>query len=347
MTNQIQKAGDKSTNIQAGNITVSVGASVSEVRAIALDVFRANFIELSGNAKDVARKRAEEITEDFLRNLQKQHAPGLAQAQEPDFQHALFTVQKEYARCGDKALRDLLVDLLVDRTKHPSRTILQIVLNESLAVAPKLTTDQLAALSMIFLFKYSIVNGIANQQAFWEHLDRYVSPFAHLLNPKAPCYQHLEYSGCGAVGLGTVALAETLRRNYGGLFSKGFETAQLAAKQLLMPESNPFFTVCLNDGGRRQVAALNEEVIRSEGARLALREDEISKLVSLHNETMMNHAEVEECVVKARAYMRNLFDVWNSSLMNRFTLTSVGIAIGHVNVKKNVGDFTDLSIWIN
>jgi len=155
MNDQSQKAGDNSTNVQARDITVYCGPSLSEVRQVALDVFRANFIELSGTARDIARERAEEITEDFLRKLQEQHAAGLGQAQEPDFQHSLFTVQKEYARCGDKALGDLLVDLLVDRTKHPSRTILQIVLNESLAVAPKLTPDQLAALSVIFLFKYS------------------------------------------------------------------------------------------------------------------------------------------------------------------------------------------------
>jgi hypothetical protein len=122
MSKQTQQAGDKSTNIQADKITISYGVSVSEVREIALDVFRANFIELSGEAKDIAAKRAEEVTETFLKKLQEQHAPGLGQAQEPDFQHALFTVQKEYARCGDKELGDLLVDLLVDRTKHQSRT---------------------------------------------------------------------------------------------------------------------------------------------------------------------------------------------------------------------------------
>jgi hypothetical protein len=197
------------------------------------------------------------------------------------------------------------------------------------------------------LFRYSILQGVANQQAFWEYLDRFVSPFAHLLSSKAPCYQHLEYSGCGTVGLGTVALAEVLRKNYGGLFSKGFETAQLTAKQLSIPDSHPLLTTCLNDISRRQVGALNEEVIQSEGVRLALFADDIPKLISLHKETMMNHAEVEECVVRARAYMRSVFDVWKSSGMSHFTLTSVGIAIGHANVKKNVGEFTDLSIWIN
>ncbi len=347
MADQTQKAGDNSTNIQARSITVHQGVSVAEVRQLALDVFRANFFELAGEAKDIARRRAEEITEDFLKKLQEQHAAGLQQAQEPDFQHALFTAQKEYARCGDKALGDLLVDLLVDRTKQPSRSILQIVLNESLVVAPKLTPDQLAALSLIFLSKYTINHGIRNHQTLWEYLDRHVAPFAPLISPKAACYQHLEYSGCGTVGIGSVDLAEIFRRNYGGLFSKGFASSQREAKQLSIPESHSIFTLCLNDSSRLQVNGLTEDVIRSECARLGISVDDVSKLVALHNETLMTPDEVRQNVTKARDYMQGVFDVWKDSNMSHFTLTSVGISIGHANVKKNLGEFTDLSIWIN
>jgi hypothetical protein len=177
MSDQTQKAGDNSTNIQAGSITVHQGVSVTEVRELALDVFRANFCELAGDARNVARRRAEEITEAFLKQLQQQYADGLRQAHDPDFQYALFTVQKEYARCGDKELGDLLVDLLVDRTKHESRSILQIVLNESLAVAPKLTPEQLSVLSLVFLFRYTTHPAIRGRQGLLSYLDRFVTPF--------------------------------------------------------------------------------------------------------------------------------------------------------------------------
>jgi len=347
MSDQTQKAGDNSTNIQAGSITVHQGPSIAEVRQLALDVFRANFFELAGEAKNIARQRAEEVTEQFLKQLQQQHAEGLKQAQEPDFQHALFTVQKEYARCGDRELGDLLVDLLVDRTKHESRSILQIVLNESLSVAPKLTRDQLAALSLIFLFKYTINYGIRNHQTLWEYLDRYVAPFADVISDKVACYQHLEYSGCGTVGLGTVDLAEVFKRQYDALFSKGFDETQFQSKQLTMPLTHRIFLPCVNDNARRQVNGMNEDVIRSECKRLELSDDDTNKLVSLHNETLMNADEIKSKIIEARRYMGRVFDIWSNSSMSRFTLTSVGIAIGHANVKKNLGEFTDLSIWIN
>jgi hypothetical protein len=347
MTDQTQKAGDNSTNIQASSITVHQGISIDEARRLALDVFRANFFELAGEAKNIARRRAEEVTEDFLKKLQEQHADGLKQAQEPDFQHALFTVQKEYARCGDKALGDLLVDLLVDRTKHPSRSILQIVLNESLVVAPKLTQDQLAALSMIFLFKYTINHGINNHQTLWEYLDRYVSPFADQITEKVACYQHLEYSGCGTVGLMTTNLAEVFRRNYGGLFSNGFVNAQWEAKQLKVPLSHAIFIRCLNDNSRYQVNGINEDAIRAECKNLGISDDDVGKVVALHNEMLMNGDEVQKRICEQRGYMHRVFEKWTGSSMNHFTLTSVGIAIGHANIKKNLGEFADLSIWIN
>lgn len=347
MSDQTQKAGDNSTNIQADSITVHQGLSLTEVRQLALEVFRANFFELAGEAKNIARQRAEEVTENFLKKLQTEHTSGLKQAQEPDFQHALYTVQKEYARCGDKELGDLLVDLLVDRTKQESRSILQIVLNESLAVAPKLTQDQLAALSLIFLFKYTIHQRINDHNTLGQYLDRHVAPFASLITDKAACYQHLEYSGCGTVGIGSVDLASVFSRNYGGLFSKGFEDSKFQSKQCAIPASHAIFLPCLNDATRRQVNGINEDVIRSEGKRLALTENDIGKLVALHNETLMSADEIKKRVIDIRPYMERVFKIWADSNMNHFTLTSVGIAVGHANIKKNVGEFTDLAIWIN
>lgn len=168
-----QKAGDQSTNIQTESIIINQGITYADVREIVLDVFRFNFIQLSQQAMDIAKARAEEITDKFLKQLERQHNEGITNAQDPDFQYALFTVQKEYARTGDENLGDLLVDLLVDRTKHDKRTILQIVLNESLSVAPKLTNDQIAALSIIFLVRHTINNGVNNLLTFNDYLDSY------------------------------------------------------------------------------------------------------------------------------------------------------------------------------
>ena len=188
MSRQSQKGGDGSTNIQAEKLTVVQGLTYPEVRQVAIDVFKSNFYELAGEAKAIAAERAEQVTEDFLNKLQKENPEGFSKAQDPDFQHALFTVQKEYARTGDEDLGDLLVDLLVDRSKQENRNILQIVLNESLSVAPKLTDDQLAALAVAFFCRYTVNPGIGNHQMLAESFDKFIKPFSSKLSKNQACY---------------------------------------------------------------------------------------------------------------------------------------------------------------
>lgn len=346
MKDQNQIAGDNATNIQAGGaVTINQGLSYADARQIALDVFTGNFMQLAGEAADIARRRAEEITEEFLRKLQNQNPNGITQSKEPDFQHALFTIQKEYARCNDMELGNLLVDLLVDRTKHPSRSILQIVLNESLSVAPKLTADQLAALSIVFYFRYTIHNGTGNLYALLSAIDRYAIPFIDKLESKESCYQHLEYSGCGTIGIGKVDLGNIFRTNYSGFFSKGFDEKTFQSNKLEIPITHPIFRPCVNNSENFQTNALNEKAIELEAQKLGIEKD-LKKIINLHNKTLMSSAEIKDLIIEKRPQMEKLFDAWEKTL-GRFTLTSVGIAIGHANIKKAAGEFTDLSIWIN
>ena len=347
--NQEQQAAEGSTAIQAGrDVTITkVGLTYAEVRDIALDVYRANFYELAGIAKETAKVRAEEITEGFLSKLQKEHPDGFEKANDPDFQYALFTVQKEYARSGDKDLGDLLVDLLVDRSKHEQRDILQIVLNESLSTAPKLTENQLAVVAMIFLFKYTQNFGIGNHQKLGEYLDKFVAPFSSKVVKNMACYQHLEFTGCGAIGLGANSLESILGTTYQGQFLNGFDAKEVGDRGVSMGVDPRFFMPCLNDQSKMQVRANSKETLDKNLEEHAVASDDRVKINALFDVGKMNEIEIKEKCVKIRPYMSELFETWSESAMKNFTLTSVGIAIGHANIKRLVGEFANLSIWIN
>jgi hypothetical protein len=230
---QEQLVGTGSAAIQAGrDIQITTGLSYNDVREVALDIFRANFYELAGEAAETAKNRAEQITEKFLSQLQEENPDGFQKAVDPDFQYSLFTVQKEYARNGDKELGHLLVDLLVDRSKQEQRDILSIVLNESLATAPKLTESQLAVLAVIFMLKYTQNHGIGNHEMFGAYLDANVSPFAAKLPTTTASYQHLEFCGCGSVGVLAKTLEDILGTTYQGLFVKGFDRSEIKAREV-------------------------------------------------------------------------------------------------------------------
>lgn len=346
---QQQNVAEGSTAIQAGgNVTITkAGLTYAEVRDVALDVFRANFYELAGVAKDTAKARAEEITEEFLSKLQKEHPGGFEKSNDPDFQYALFTVQKEYARNGDKELGDLLVDLLVDRSKQPQRDILQIVLNESLNTAPKLTERQLAVLAVIFLFKYTQNFGVGNHQLLGQYLDKHVAPFVPKLVKNMASYQHLEFSGCGSIGLGQKKLEAILCTVYQGLFLKGFYRKEIADRQVSIGMDQRFFIPCLNDLSKIQVRANSKELLDKAMEENKIPDDDRPKIQALFDLGKMSESEIKNKCIEIRPYMSELFDVWSDSAMKNFTLTSVGIAIGHANIKRLVGEFADLSIWIN
>ena len=344
---QEQNVAQGSTAIQAGRNVTITGLTYVDVRNVALDVFKANFYELAGVAKEIAKARAEEITEAFLLKLQQENPDGFKKSDDPDFQYALFTVQKEYARNGDKELGDLLVDLLVDRSKQEQRDILQIVLTESLITAPKLTESQLAVLSVKFLFGYTQTLGVENHQMFAEFLDTHVAPFASKLVKNIASYQHLEFSGSGAIGLGERSLESILGINYQRQFQKGFEEKEIIDRSISIGLDQRFFIPCLNDPSKLQVRANSKELLDKALEECAILAEDRAQIHALFDLGKMNDSEIKDKCIEIRPYMSTLFETWSESAMKNFTLTSVGIAIGHANIKRLVGKFANLSIWIN
>jgi hypothetical protein len=346
---QNQQVSDGGAAIQAGgNVTIiNAGVTYEDVRNIALDVFRANFHELSKQAKEVAQTRAEQVTEEFLSKLQKENPSGLGKVNDPDFQYALFTVQKEFARTGDKDLGDLLIDLLVDRSKQEQRDILQIVLNESLETAPKLTDNQLAALAIVFLFKYTQSFNVKNHEALGQYLDQHVAPFASKLLKNMASYQHLEFCGCGSIGIGSISLEAILGTTYQGQFLKGFDSKEISERGVSIGDDPRFFIPCLNDPKLLQVNSNSKEMLEKMFDSYDVSAEDRTKISVLFDFNKMSDAEIKAKCIEIRPFMSDVFDTWSGSQMAHFTLTSVGIAIGHANVKRLVGEFANLSIWIN
>lgn len=344
---QTQKAGDGSTNIQAEKVIISRGVTYSEAREIALAVFKNNFLELQDQAAKIAQERAEDITDKFLKRLQNENPKAISQSKDPDFQCSLFTIQKEYARSGDKDLSDLLVDILVERAKEENRNIKQIVLNESLQVAPKLVSDHLVALSLIFLLRYTVNSGIRDLKALEQYLDKYILPFVSLLTMKPTCYQHLEYTGCGSISSFTTFLSKIFIQSYQGLFSKGFILDALKSRGIDIPIEHQLFTKCLHDPTKYQINFGRIEEIEPNANKTGIHKNQISNILDLVKDNTMPDEEVREYIISVKPYMSELFEVWDKSFMGRISLTSVGIAIAHANIERKFSEKLDLSIWVN
>jgi hypothetical protein len=349
---QTQDATEGSTAIQAGGnvvLNITQGLSATEVRQIVLDVLQVTLAEYKGVALAIAKMRGEEITEKLVEKLLIQNPEGIQQAQTPDFQDSLFFLQKEYAKVGDDELGDLLVNLLVDQTKEEARTLLRNVLNEALRTAPRLTASQIAAISALFII-FNVTNqAVESFEVLGQFLDKHLRPFVGDLEKISQgSISHLEFVGCGTnQPLTQNNLEETFGRMYLGLFQKGISDKQVSDSEISAKGSTLFIT-CINDAEKKQVAALNEQVLREKASQLNLPEDEVVKLLELLKQGAMAHPEIKDKLLSIAPYLQNVFQNWEKSPVKSFYLSVIGRAIAHGNVKRVIGEtFAPLSVWVS
>jgi hypothetical protein len=348
---QNQKQEGSGTAIQAGqSVTINVvnqGLQPDQVRQMLVDVMRANLLDYRGRAQQTAVQRGERITDAFLHKLNGENPDGLRQAETPDFQDALFTVQKEYAKAGDEDLGDLLVDLLVDRTKQEDRNVLQLVLNEALHTAPKLTKGQMATLSIVFLMRYTAANNLEDLQAFANYYKRLLGSLVADAATNQSAFQHLEFAGCGTISIAEAPMHRALTVTYPGLFCTGFDQARLDAANLSEGARRTFIIPCLNDPAKFQVNALRPAHLDEKLKGFQASDEERQQLNNLLIACPVDAGHIELMLDPAAPFFREVFRVWDSTSMKKFTLTSVGMAIGHANIKRFTGEFAPLSIWVN
>lgn len=261
-------------------------------------------------------------------------------------QYALFTAQRDYARSGKKDLKMLLVDILVERAKVGSNELKKIVLNEALQVAPKLTTQQLNALSIRFLILYSINNSINSLETFNDYLKKQLSPFCKELAKENSDYQHIEYASCGTVTILQGHIYDAFKRNYSGILSNGFNEEAITPLLLSPQQRKKLITLCLRDNTKFQVSAINDESINSAAKECGLDENKIVQLKDLQNAHLLTKEALEKEMSNLDPKFSELFHTWNNSGLGNLQLTTVGIALAHANIKKTIGIDLDLGIWI-
>ena len=346
-SNQKQDAGDNSTNLQGQQVIVNQGISYSDAKEIANDVFKANFIELKQEAAVIAQKRAEEVTDKVISQINERHPESINEFETPALQDALFTVQKQFAISGDQDLGDLLVDILVDRAAAPKRNMVQIVLDESLGIAPKLTIEQFDTLTLNFLLISTRRLDVGNYEELLVHFRRRIVPFVENLSEKHSDYTHAEYLGCGHVRAGNYGkLEENLRKTYKAFFSKGFTEDELKEKIGEDVNLQGLIIRCFHDDEKLQIGVRDEKVLDEMAQKNGLSDDIKQKLKQLFGTSTKPANEVKKMLIDAIPEMEKVFEVWAKSPFDQFELTSVGIAIAHANYRRKIGDTMDLSIWI-
>lgn len=348
---QKQDAGHNSTNLQSETTTINTtnhyGITYADAKQIALDIFNENFPRLRAEAAATAKKRAEDVTEKFFIKLNERNPEAINEFEQPAMQDALFTVQKQYARSGDKELGDLLVDILVDRAAEPKRNMLQIVLDESLTIAPKLTIEQLDTITLNFLFTQTKRNDLKNYIDLVNYFKNKVCPFIEGLSNEKRDYNHIEYLGCGHIRVGHYGeLENKLRKTYKAFFSTGFTLEDIENEFGNTVKFREFLIPCFHNTQKLQLSFYDDDTLEKLTKNKGYSDEEIDKLKGIFNRTTMPNNEVKDTLVLAIPSMTKVFEIWDDSPLKSLELTSVGVAIAHANYRRKTNETMDLSIWI-
>ena len=342
-----QEGGDNSSNFQGQTVNVQYGLSYRDVKEIALDVFTSNFLLLKNEAADLAKQRAEEITESFLEKLIEKAPEAIQEFNQPALQDALFTAQKEFAKSGDKELGDLLVDILVDRANAPIRNMVQIVLDESLKIAPKLTIEQIDTVTLNFLLTRTVHNRLRNLQEFNQYLLKSIVPFIENSTKENSSFNFIEYLGCGYIRAGGYGeIEDILLRRYKAFFQKGFSKEEFNNEVGIIEEYSSFLIPCFHDTSKFQLNEMNDQTLQNRIAEKVLNDDQKHKLMSIWNKYSMSKSEIKDYLLTINKSIIKLFDLWQDSSCKKLELTSVGIAVAHANYRRRTGETLDLSEWI-
>ena len=345
-----QSGGDGSTNIQADNVTFNNGITYPDVKEIALDVFKSNFLELAKIAKETAISRAEELVDLYLAQLKEKNPEAISEMENPGMQMAMFEAQKSYAKTGDKDLESLLVDILVERSETTERNLKQIALDEAINIAPKLTDEHISILTLNF-FVFEITDYRArNLDLFKENVLDFVNGLSKKITGKSPSVTHLTYTGCihTIIG-GTLKKIESLfSQNYSGIFYNGFteEEISILSKTVKFEFTENMLIPCLNDQTKKQFSFLNfsELVIKMEED--SYDQTQKQKILDFYLEHQKSDEEIFGLISGHDNEFEKTTRLWEDHL-KYFKPTAVGVAIAISNLNRVLGSSIKIEEWID
>lgn len=345
-----QEGGRESSNLQAGrDVIVVQGFSPAEVRDIVRDAIAANVMEMRALAAEVAQDRIDRFSDMLIDRLAQEDGQLVAAISDPDVQYAVVQAGVGYARTGDEDMAGVLVDLLADRARVETRSLLAVVIDDAVTVAPRLTDGEIAALTVYWRLAHTVNNAVTSLDALESWIRTELSPLVPYLPMGQASYLHLQALGCAVVQITEVDFRIPWVNTYGGLFTDGFaaeelpEAVQEAARH---PEAVQLLIPALRDKNRWQINAMNSAAIEKlHGDKLG--PDLVPEVKALLESRLMDEERIAKVLETIDPAMGRLREIWKSTPLKSLRLSAVGMAVAHANWRYLTGATAPLSIWIN
>lgn len=214
LNGQTIDSGDNSTNIQGREVHVNnYGLSYSDVKDIAMDVFKSNFYDLGEKVEKIVQERAEKLLDDYLEKLSSKNPKYINNTQDPDIRYVIYETQKNYARRGNQVDENMLVEVLVNRTMVKGNCLQELVLNEALETIPRITPKQIDILTLIFLnIHLNFAAEVPVEQ--FATLNNLIRRGLEFKNNEYITFQHLEYASCLNISIGSTNYTKIIENKF-------------------------------------------------------------------------------------------------------------------------------------
>lgn len=297
---QSQKAGARSTNTQISTQN-NFGVSYDEVRQIALDTFKANFYDFAGEAKTVAEDRARAITEETLEHIFKANPKTLSNFADPDIATALLQAQKCHARSGENGAKEVLIELIAQRSQNNKRTSKNILLNEAIKKMETLGQEHLEFLH-VYKKSVSLDFKALGPIQMARHLKDQFNTISHAL-PAANLKEtrdFLEYTGMLNVRAGTrPTLCKLLKQHFYYMFTNGISINQIDINNL-SPQQHSTIWYPLGLIGDQTCFALAHHQTRQKEFLIknGWNDKECDHLIKLNKSAQMSQVEIKRFILQ-------------------------------------------------
>jgi hypothetical protein len=356
---QHQKAGDGSAQFQAkGNIEIHQHG-LDPVAAMEIFDARAEVLkrELTAHAESVVDERLGELSTRL--EVRVREVPEILPAfADPDFQFNLLEAQRSASRSGEEDGYDLLVDLLTQRALTPSTPRLKLATRRAIDIVAELGNDSLAGLTTLF-YGLKVIPIADTLDSMLQAIDDHVAPFVPVLPGDHSWLADLDVLDCisvSAPGLGglkpmrqlladrltgftctgmTEEEAVTVRDRFAG-FINNPET--VAVGHPLAPER-----FCLLGPNEAQ---FRQKIGDAMGQRMTdpAVVDAVDQAVLL-NQYEQQWPEARDALAERVAdfpSLSALYEWWTG--FPSMTLTAVGTAVAHANLRRALPDVTGPSL---
>jgi hypothetical protein len=180
---------------------------------------------------------------------------------------------------------------------------------------------------------------------FKNYLNTHIKPFLGFKNTNAE-FQHIEYAGCGSIGIGGWDILNIYRQQYSFLFFNLVEKDQIDV--LVLSDQIKKEIIVLDIKEDKYLIRFKNKTELENYLKEKKIDDEITKkLVLIYESHIKNNNEVKKKIADETDIGKELLDLWEKSNLKHLSLTSVGIAIGASYFEQVTGEKINIDIWIN